>query len=67
MLLALDEEHLFTALKYCQMLLVFFEDSTEYAKYMYLRFAFLIRILDLFLYLLYSGHSFRRLNLSRNL
>ena len=47
------------------MLLVFFEDSTESA--MYLCFAFLIRFLVLFLYFLYSDHSFRCLNLSRNL
>ena len=65
MLLALVVEPLFTVLKCFHMLLVFFEDSTESAKY--LCFAFLIRILVLFLYFLYSGHSFRRLNLSRNL
>ena len=65
MLLALDLEPLFTALKCFQMLLKFFEDSTASAKY--LHFAFLIRFLVLFLYFLYSGHSLRRLNLSRNL
>ena len=65
MLFASDVEPLFTALKCFQMLLVFFEDSTESVKY--LRFAFLVRFLVLFLYFLYSGHSFRRLNLSRNL
>ena len=32
MLLALDVEPLFTALKFFQLLLVFFEDSTESAK-----------------------------------
>ena len=65
MLLALDVDPLFTALKCFQMLLEFFEDSTESAKELY--FAFLIRFLVLFLYFLYSGHSLRRLNLSRNL
>ena len=65
MLLALDVEPLFTALKCFQMLLVFFEDSAESAKY--LRFAFLMRFLVLFLYFSYSGHSLRHLNISRNL
>ena len=66
MLLALDVEPLFTALKCFQLLLVFFEDSTESAKY--LRFAFLIRFFVLLLYFfLYSGLSCRCLNLSRNL
>ena len=47
------------------MLLVFFEDCTESANN--LRFVFIIRFFILFLYFLYSGHSFRCLNLSRNL
>ena len=45
------------------MLLVIFEDCTESANN--LRFVFLIRFFVLFLYFLYSGHSFRRLNLPR--
>ena len=48
MLLALDVEPVFTALKCFQILLVFFEDTTESA--MYISFAFLIRFLVLFLY-----------------
>ena len=63
-LLALDVEPLFTALKCFQMLLVLCEFSTEFVKC--LRFAFLIRFLVLFLCFLYSGHLFRRFNLSRN-
>ena len=61
MLLTLDVESLFTALKCFQMLLLFFEDSTESANY--LRFAFLIRFLVLFLYILYSGHLFEFISL----
>ena len=63
MLLALDVEPLFTSLKRFQMLLVFFEDSTEFGKYLHVRFVFLIKLLVFFLTFLYFGHLFRHFNM----
>ena len=64
-LLELEVEPLLTALKCFQMLLVLFEVSMEFVKC--LRFAFLMRVLVLFLYFLYSDHSLLCLYLSPNL